>query len=227
MKEYWTRIAERVDAASLRERAMIFSAAALLLVAALYSMLVAPELVRERAFSRDVARMRGETVSIQNELQKLALARQADPDRERRRGLEALRKQIAEVEGAIVAEQKRFTAPEQIHAVLEQMLSRNRRLTLVDLKTLPAASLAETRPGEGKPAAARAPAAAERQIYRHGVEITVNGGYFDLLAYLTDLERLPTQMYWGALELSVAEHPSITLKLTVYTLSLDRAWMVV
>jgi MSHA biogenesis protein MshJ len=227
MKEYWARIAGRVDAASLRERVMVFGAAALLLVATLYSVLLVPELARERVFSRDSARIRGEMASIQNELQKLALARQGDPDRERRRSLERLRKQVAEIEAAIVAEQKRFTAPEQIHAVLEQMLSRNRRLTLQDLKTLPAAPLSDARSGEGRSAAAKAPAAAERQIYRHGVEITVTGSYFDLLAYLKDLEQLPTQMYWGALELSVAEHPSITLKLTVYTLSLDRAWMLV
>ena len=65
------------------------------------------------------------------------------------------------------------------------------------------------------------------QIYRHGVEITVSGSYLDLLAYLKDLEKLPSQLYWGRLELSALAYPQVTLKLSVYTLSLNLAWLVV
>jgi MSHA biogenesis protein MshJ len=32
-------------------------------------------------------------------------------------------------------------------------------------------------------------------------------------------------MYWGKLELAVQEHPRSLLRLTVYTLSLDRNWL--
>ena len=111
------------------------------------------------------------------------------------------------------------------------MLSRNRRLTLVDMKTLPltdqkGAPLSEDKP---QPAALAGTKVQSSQppIYRHGLEITVSGSYLDLLSYLTDLEKLPTRMYWGKLELSAVEYPHTTLKLTVYTLSLNPAWMVV
>ena len=55
----------------------------------------------------------------------------------------------------------------------------------------------------------------------------MTGSYLDLLAYLKDLEKLPNQMYWGKLDLTVAAYPQVTLKLSVYTLSLDPAWLVV
>ena len=55
----------------------------------------------------------------------------------------------------------------------------------------------------------------------------MSGTYLDLLAYLKDLEKLPSQMYWGKLDLNVAAHPQVTMKLSVYTLSLDLAWLVV
>jgi MSHA biogenesis protein MshJ len=64
-------------------------------------------------------------------------------------------------------------------------------------------------------------------IYRHGVEITLAGNYLDLLAYLRDLEKQQSQMYWGKLDLSVASYPTATLKLSVYTVSLDLAWLIV
>ena len=65
----------------------------------------------------------------------------------------------------------------------------------------------------------------ERLIYRHGMELTVSGGYLELLRYLEQLEGLPTQLYWTALDLNAASYPSHRMKIVVYTLSLDRSWL--
>jgi MSHA biogenesis protein MshJ len=65
----------------------------------------------------------------------------------------------------------------------------------------------------------------EQLLYKHGVEITVRGSYADLLQYLNTLEHLPTQMFWGVARLNVVEYPSAELKLTLYTLSLDKIWL--
>jgi MSHA biogenesis protein MshJ len=49
----------------------------------------------------------------------------------------------------------------------------------------------------------------------------------DLYEYLRTLEHLPTQLYWGRAELASGEYPASTLKLTLYTVSFDRAWLIV
>jgi len=36
---------------------------------------------------------------------------------------------------------------------------------------------------------------------------------------------MPTQLYWSALELDATRYPRSTLKLVVYTLSLDKRWL--
>ncbi|MBI3375545.1 MAG: agglutinin biogenesis protein [Betaproteobacteria bacterium] len=233
MKRLWKQYTEKMDGASLRERAMIFAAAATLLIAALNFALIEPELVKQRRLSREVAQRQGEIKLMQEQIQAIALTRKADPDREMRVRSEALRRQIAELESKLAEEQRRFAPSAQVGALLEEMLSRNRRLMLVDMRTLPAATLGgeggeAPKPAAQKPAAAKPAAPVPRgQIYRHGVEITVSGTYLDLLAYLKDLEKLPNQMYWGKLELAVSAHPQVTMKLSVYTLSLDLAWLVV
>ena len=217
-----------MEAASLRERALIFAAAATVLIALLNAALVEPEFVKQRRLSREVAQRQDDIRTMQEQLQKLTIARQADPDQVNRRQLETLRRRITEVDAKLSEEQRKFAPPERIGALLEEMLSRNRRLQLVDLRTLPAVALG--RAGEAEKAAAKPAAdkpAASGPIYRHGVEITVAGTYLDLLAYLRDLEKLPNQMYWGKLDLGVAAYPQVTLKLSVYTLSLDLAWLVV
>jgi len=235
MKQFWKQYADRMDAATLRERAMIFAAAVAVLVLLMNSLLIEPQLARQKQLSREIAQRQESMRALQQQLEKLANERRASPDEADRRRLEETRKRLAEVDAKLLEEQRRFAPPEQIGPILEEMLSRNRRLKLVDMRTLPAALLeagtdkaatakpAEAKAATDKPAAAKP--AGQGQIYRHGVELTVTGTYLDLLAYLKALEKLPSQMYWGKLELSVAAPPQVTLKLSVYTLSLDPAWM--
>ena len=211
---------------------MMFGGAVIVIVALLNALLIEPELVKQRRLSRDVAQRQTEIKALQSQLEMLARGRGGDAEQADRRRLEDMRKRIAEVESHLKEEQRKFAPPEQIGAILEQMLSRNRKLTLVDMRTLPAAALggagekpAAEKPAAEKPAAPKPVPTGPGLIYRHGVELTVTGTYLDLLAYLKDLEKLPSQMYWGKLDLNVGAHPQVTLKLSVYTLSLDPAWM--
>ena len=47
------------------------------------------------------------------------------------------------------------------------------------------------------------------------------------MRYLSALERFPLRMFWKEVDLAATDYPKITMKLTVYTLSLERAWLVV
>lgn len=234
MKALWRRYADRIDAVSLRERVMIFAAAAVVMVALLNALLIEPELNLQRKLSREIAKNDSDIRVLQEQLQAIARARQADPDSANRARLDELRRRIAAAETQLKEEQRRFAPPERVGAVLEELLSRNRRLQLVDMRTLPVTAFASPESGavaSPKPPADAKPAAGAGAptgpIYRHGVEITISGGYLDLLNYMRDLEKLPSQMYWGRMELAVESHPRAILKLSVYTLSLDLAWLVV
>jgi MSHA biogenesis protein MshJ len=233
MKRLWLQYVTRMEAASLRERLMIFAAAAVAVIALASSVLIEPELARQRRLARDVEQRQGEIRKMQEQLQQMALARQADPDQATRKRIEALRARAAELEVKLKEEQRKFVSHERIGALLEELLGRNRRLQLVDMRTLPVAAIDPAAPSQKPPAekpGAEKPAArpaAPGTIYRHGVEITISGTYLDLLNYLRDLEKLPSQMYWGRLELAAAAHPKVTLKLSVYTMSLDLAWLIV
>lgn len=230
MKRLWKQYSERIDAATLRERVMMFAGAVVVTVALLNALLIEPEFVKQRRFSREVAQRQTEIRTLQAQLETLARTRRGDLDQADRHRLEETKRRTSELEAKLAQEQRKFAPPEQIGAMLEEMLSRNRRLTLVDMRTLPAAALGgdkpvPEKPGAEKPAASKPLASGPGLIYRHGVELTVRGTYLDLLAYLKDLEKLPSQMYWGKLDLAVEKHPQVTLKLSIFTLSLDPTWM--
>jgi MSHA biogenesis protein MshJ len=231
VKKAWLAYAARLDAMSLRERVIIFAALASLFVVFVYSLWIDSEFTKSGRLTQELGQRQAEMKAVRDQFGKLAGARQADPDRANRERLEVFRRQLAEAESTIAAEERKFTAPDKMRAVLEELLVRNKRVKLVALKTLPVTSIAEERAngagnaGGRPPANAVQPAApAGRLIYRHGVELTVSGAYLDILAYLQELERLPTQLYWGELGLE-GQYPTMTVKLVVYTMSLDRAWL--
>ncbi len=215
MRNLLKQYAERVDHASLRERVLVFLATALILVYVLNAVLITPVRDEQRRLTVSIAQNERELRTIQGEVQRLVRARASDPDVRNRERAAVLRAEIADLDGRIAEEQRRFTTPQRMRDVLEELLQREKRLRLIDLKTLPVADMSASQGQAG------------RRVFRHGVELTLAGSYLDLHAYLAALEGLSTQLYWGRAEMSVAEYPVATLKLTVYTLSFDQAWLVV
>lgn len=213
MKEQLKHYVERVDNATLRERVLLFGAAALVLLYVVNLLLIQPLRDTQRRLGLEVGKSAQELRTVQTELQRLARERQADPEAQHRQRAVDMRSEIAALDARIQQEQRRFTTPQRMREVLREMFERDKRLRLVDLKTLPVTDLAAGQSG--------------RRVFRHGIELTVAGSYLDLYAYLAALEQIPTQLYWGRVEMSVASYPIATLKMTVYTLSFDQAWMVV
>lgn len=215
MKALLKRYAEHIDNATLRERAMMFAAATLLVVYLFYASLLQPLYAKQRRLGAEVAQKETELRTVQGGLQRILQAQRVDPDEHNRRRIAQLLDEIKVLDASITEEQRRFTPPQRMRQVLEEMLQREKRLQVIDMKTLPVSDLSAPQGQAG------------RRVFRHAMEFTVSGSYLDLHAYLRALEGLPTQLYWGRAEMSVSEYPVATLKLTVYTLSFDQAWLVV
>jgi len=121
--------------------------------------------------------------------------------------------------------------PDRMASMLEDILKRNRRLQLVKMTTIPAVELLgrESAQAQAQPQSAEAGMkdAGSQNIFKHGVELTLRGSYFDMLDYLAQIEALPWQMYWGQLKLDARDYSRPELKLTLYTLSLDKTWLTI
>jgi MSHA biogenesis protein MshJ len=223
MKQQWQRLAVKIDAMSLRERAAIFAMAALIVVTLVNTLMLDPLLARQKALSQRVVAEQGSIADMQMQIQALVDAHGADPDAANRLHLAGLQQQRTQLAEQLQILQKGLVPPEKMPELLQDILKRQGRLQLVALNTLPVTGLAaEKVKVEGQQEIATS---AQKQVYMHGVEITVQGSYADLLGYLTQLEHLPWQMFWGKVSLEVKDHPLATLTLTLYTLSLDKTWL--
>ncbi|MFM2069626.1 MAG: hypothetical protein RLZZ584_4535, partial [Pseudomonadota bacterium] len=82
--------------------------------------------------------------------------------------------------------------PQQMLPLLQELLVRQRSLQLRSLQSLGQTALGEAGAAASDTAArAAARGSGTTTLYRHAVELTVQGSYADLLAYLQALEALP------------------------------------
>jgi MSHA biogenesis protein MshJ len=221
LPEQVAKLAAKVDAMTLRERALVFAAVAFLLVSLINSLFIEPQLAKQKKLSAQIVQQQEKMKAVEAQIATLVQARQSDGHSPQGARIQALRQQIAEGNAYLKSRRDKLVPPEKMAQLLEQVLNRNKHLTLVALDTLPVSPLIEP---SGNQAAARKTEAGS-EIYKHGVTITVRGSYAALLQYLTALEKLPTQMYWGVAKMSVVKYPTTELTLTLYTLSLDRTWL--
>ncbi len=181
-----------------------------------------PAFAESAKFAAQAARDREATQELAAQL--AALEQQVNsPNAEVQVRLAQLRSSFVEQEPQIQAVQQSLVTARNMPVFLESLLAGNKSLQLLSLETLAPEAVDSAASDE---AAAKMKAKeAGLKLYKHGVRLRLSGGYRELTAYLSDLEQASQRVLWGDLRLNVSAHPKLELTLTVYTLSLDKAWM--
>ncbi|OFA09165.1 hypothetical protein [Duganella phyllosphaerae] len=295
LKNAWIKVSTKLDAMTLRERALVFLTATGLILFLLYTMAVEPMLSRQAMLLAEIAQQQNQISGIDTEIAARAQGFVVDPDAQARAELNQAQAEIDTVGARLQAVQKGLVAPEKIAPLLEHLLRGNGKLTLVALRTLPVTGMNEAAapappaapgtaangvpsaqaqaleqalqqsalqktpppatqgaapgsnpaniaaitaattpatapqpmpvPGLGPDPATIATAKPRELLYRHGVEIVLQGSYLDMINTMQALEALPVQLFWGGARLDAQQYPEARLTLTLYTLSLDEQWM--
>src|SRR6266853_1538139 len=135
----------------------------------------------------------------------------------------ALRPHFAETESQLAenspARRSELVPPERMAKMLYEIVKRNPDIELVSLRSLPATGLTPSLMAILGPGGLA--------LYRHGIEIAVSGSYLKMLAYVGQLERLPAKIMWGNMDLQASAYPVVTLKITLYTLSPEKTWLLI
>jgi len=229
MRERWRKLAERFAALKPRERVLVLLGVviggALIYDAVVFQPLQARKIVLER-----------QNAEARNKLKIAEALMQAkepvgDSHAVKRSYRDALRARLDEIKQSMTGLQEGMVPPERMARLLEDMLSRTRGLQLVSLRALPPRPYeprgAARAPQPNAKAAKPAPNDSDRAIFQHGFELTLQGSYSDLHDYLARLEKLPWQMFWNRLSVQAEQYPRLRVTITVQTLSLTKAWLIV
>jgi len=217
-------LAGRLDALSLRERALIFSAGATLLYIAWQTLLMGPLTVREHDAEQRLNEARRHLADVE----RLGAVVASDPVIAAAATNRALRTRLTGLDAELRTAAQGYIEPDQMSALVHQLLDEQHGLKLVSLTNLPVQSLSQPA-SDGDPAAVpAAPAAGTRRDmgpFLHPLEVVVDGDYVSLVTYLRALESLPWRIHWQQLELKTGEYPVSRVRIVIGALSLSREWI--
>lgn len=224
----WQAWAQRFAALQPREKILVAAALAVAILFGGYSVWIEPGMLQAGRLKKTLAQQQTEEAQLRAQVAALA-ARNSDPDAAKRAELQRLRAALAATESEIGGFGNTLVPPQRMPALLQALLTHQRGLTLVSMTTLPPRPLIDLPPagkeGAKLPEDGAVPPAGN--LYKHGIEIKLAGGYQDLLAYVAALDASPQKLLRGGLSLVVRQYPVSELTLTIYTLSLDSTWLVV
>lgn len=211
MKAQWQGWAQQIAALSLRERILILLTGVVLLGAmGIYGWLddADTRLDQDRqalaAAQRDL-----EILTLENQGKQARLGR--DPDAQVREQLAGVETTLRQMDAELLAQTVDLIPAHEMPAVLEALLSRSANLHMLALTSLKPEPLMA---GEQKV-----------NLFRHGIRLQLEGGYFDVYQYLKALEALPRHFYWKGFDYRVVEHPKAAVEMEIYTLSTSKEFI--
>lgn len=227
----------RIDRATLRERILLFSAAALVLTMLWYELAMAPLEQRRVRLNLALSQARAPAAGVAPPLE---LAGEF-VDRMARET--ALRSALAAADHELLDARRGMIAPNDMVQLLTTVLKQHNGLSLVLIRNLPAVPLlpplapatagaapAAAAPAGAEPsdlhAAAAAPGDADRDggPYVHPIELVLQGDYLDVLAYLKALEAQSAGFQWRRFEFAGrGEAPEYRIEFA--TVSMDSNWL--
>jgi MSHA biogenesis protein MshJ len=204
---------------TLRER-LLAAGALLVLVALAFDTLVsAPQRAKDAALKRQITEQRAAIAALHAQLE----AQAAASDQQQHAQANALAQRRAAAERVIREAQVDLIAPQDMSKQLGAMLARHPQLRVIGMTTLAPAQL-----GDALPSANAGGTSAPRTatgLYQHGLELTVEGKYLDVLAWLQALEQAPHRVYWRELDMQVNGDGLPVTRITLFTLSREAVWM--
>lgn len=211
LKAQWQAWADKLAALSQRERVLIMLTGVVLVGSiATYGWLDAATVRLEQdRLALSAAQRDLEIMDLENQGKQARLAR--DPDQNVRTQLAGVDEEIGKLDAALKAQTVDLIQAHEMPEVLEALLSRSANLHMVALTSLAPEPLM----------------AGEQRInlFKHGIRLKLEGGYFDVYQYLKALEALPRHFYWKQFDYQVQEHPRAVVEMEIYTLSTSKEFI--
>lgn len=218
---------EKIDALSIRERAMILLAVIAVLMFFWNAFMMTPLENRQSRLQSRLEVERAQLSALNIQMRQKIAAQKIDPNAANRERLTELKAELAALEEDVRETTTDMILPARMPQVLRSVINQISGLTLRQLKGLGVSPLMETAATEAEetPAGEDNRTSGVANAYRHGMQMELRGDYLTTLEYLRRLQSLEWSFFWDGLEFEVGKYPDAETTLTIYTLSLTRDWI--
>lgn len=225
LHQFWEQGIQKFEALNAREKKMVLGAV-LCVFYGLYSFLIEPTQLQIGKLNQQIQANAAEQHSLELQLNVLTNKKLHPVESQEALKIKALNQNITQLNSKVDQLKSALINPNNVPDLLSDLIDKDPQLKLIALETLVPTGLFSE---DGQDHANHSHAQA---VFKHGVEMTVEGRYLDLMRYIAKLENLPWHILWEKAVIEVEEEPESAfplsqLTLVVYSLSLDKAWLAI
>lgn len=227
MNEWIKKADAYLAAREIRERALLAAVVLAVVYLLLDSILIQPTYKSMKSQRAKVVQTNEQLVQVEQTLMitqaKVKAAAEQDS-----KTLVRIEDELTQIEQGLSEMTKGFVPAAVMASALEDMLVHVSDLKLLSMENLPVDDVFATSVAaadEPKSLSGDANESIENALFRHGIEIRLEGSYVASRQYIRKLEALPWRFDWGNMQFVVKEYPVGILTLRIHTFSTQREWL--
>jgi len=214
MKQQWQVYREKFAALQMREKYLIFGVGLFLICYLFGFYLLNPLYLKWQKNAQSLIAIEKKLVANTAQITLFSDALTRDYTQELRSEIATAELALKQVDEKLNQFSQGFVPPYKMAAVLKKVLLDNRKLTLKAFKLVGVEPIIIGLEQEQKVA-----------FYEHGMAITLEGEYFDLLKYLNAVQNLEEKLFIKEYSYQVIQYPIAQLSLVITTVSADEEFL--
>jgi MSHA biogenesis protein MshJ len=212
MKAQWQQWQAKFEQADPKRRRIWFAVIVLMILYLGFWVGARPALDLIQAEHNKQQQVQGQIAQLQGEINSVDARLAGDPQAAQRQRLEQLQQRLVQINQRLNQEANYVSAADN-RALLKALLNEAKGVKVTSAQALPAELVYQDAENE------------DSAIYRHRLQLTVQGRYFALADYLQQLEQLDWSFYWQRLDYKVLNAPNAEAVIEIYTISLERDYV--
>lgn len=209
---------------SKRDRVLLFMVSLFANIGLIDTYLTNPIRQQKAVAEQEIVKLAEDTAKVEQQMRKLNTT---DPSANT-----VLQQQIAHTKAQIAQQESKLknlgnmmVPPQEINALMRQLLQQHPQVRVVDMESLPPVSFLKKLTGDKTTEVLPQNSPIDLgTMYQHSVRIKLQGDYAALTRYAADLKALGTKASWEMAEFK-SNYPEAEMTIEVYTLSPNKAWL--
>jgi MSHA biogenesis protein MshJ len=207
--------AERFDAMSIRERALILVTALVAVSFPVFMYVIEPAQKEHRTLQGQIQRLTATNAEAKVEYQLAKALKVVDPNIELQQQIERLQQQLVEQANLLQQRSAVLVSPNEMVALLQTVLQGYQGVRLVSVSKRAPISISQQDDS----------AVAAAGLYRHDLELVIEGSFFQVQGFLKAVEKTGKSLFWNSIDYQVESYPKAQVRLELYTLSATQEWL--
>lgn len=231
----WLTYSEKFNNTTPREQYLIIASGLVAIIFVLYSLFLDEAIQSIEKYNQQISNIEQDIESKSNSIQVLEQALREDPNVALQKELSQYQAKLGNVDEKLLALTSDLIDPIQMRYALIKLLKLQKGVKLLSFEVLPAKPVTENKAEPEKTVQTITTETVKESIeqstpkqlrlYRHGIKIKLQGQYFELKDYLTQLEGLSWKFFWQEFDYQLKAYPVSELEIEIYSLSTSQEFI--